>query len=49
MQGGLYDQHPQLLEEWKYIFEQEAIKQEKDREKDEKKNAARSPRGGRRR
>lgn len=31
--GGLYDQHPQLLDEWLYIFSRKAAheKQEQDR------------------
>lgn len=43
--GGLYDQHPQLLEEWRYIFEQKAIKQDKDRKADEAKNRSRQRSG----
>ena len=32
--GGIYDQHPQLLAEWEYIFSAKADHEEKERAKD---------------
>lgn len=36
--GGLYDQHPRLLEEWNVIFRERAKKEEQDRRAEEAKN-----------
>lgn len=33
--GGLYDQHPQLLDEWRYIFAERARHEEKEQKKRE--------------
>lgn len=44
--GGLYDQHPQLLEELTFIFGERAKYQEKKRKEDERKNKARRPSRG---
>lgn len=40
--GGIYDQHPQLLDEWAYIFEQKNEHDKREREKE--KNASKSGR-----
>lgn len=48
--GGLYDQHPRLLEEWAVIFEEKAAKADRDQKERDRKNAANQPKGrGRRR
>lgn len=47
--GGLYDQHPQLLEEFKVIFDAKARKEEKEREAEKRKADQERKRGGRRR
>lgn len=48
--GGLYDQHPQLLEEFEVIFAAKARKEEQERKDQEKKaEAARRKSGGMRR
>ena len=31
--GGLYDQHPQLIEEWSYIFAQQNARDNREAEK----------------
>jgi hypothetical protein len=31
--GGLYDQHPQLLDEWSYIFQVKAENEQRELEK----------------
>lgn len=43
--GGLYAQHPQLLDEIEYIFQERGKAQEKKRKEDEKKNARRGGKG----
>ena len=35
--GGIYDQHPQLLEEWSYIFEKKAEEEERERQRNKSK------------
>jgi len=35
--GGLYDQHPDLLDQFNYIFGERSEQEEKDRRKDEAK------------
>lgn len=48
--GGLYDQHPQLLEEWKIIFAAKAEKEERERKEQERKaQQQKKPSGGMRR
>jgi hypothetical protein len=51
--GGIYEQHPQLLARWQYIFGRRAEQQEKERREQERKSQAQrgSPRktAGRRR
>lgn len=32
--GGIYDQHPQLLEEWQYIFQEKAEHEEREQERE---------------
>lgn len=44
--GGLYDQHPQLLDEISFIFKERAKYQEKQRKEDERKNKANRGRRG---
>lgn len=47
--GGLYDQHPELLEKFLFIFQsrQEYQAEEEKRQEDERKrNSAKSSRGG---
>lgn len=43
--GGLYDQHPRLLEEWSVIFEERQLAEERERKEQERK--ARTPGAGR--
>lgn len=43
--GGLYDQHPKLLERWLYIFGKRAEQQEKERKEQERKTGG--PKGPR--
>lgn len=38
--GGLYAQHPRLLEELSYIFSERSKEQEKQRKEQERKNKA---------
>lgn len=45
--GGIYDQHPKLLEEWQIIFAARARKEEQERRIEERKS--KSPLRGRRR
>jgi hypothetical protein len=40
--GGLYDQHPRLLEEWNIIFTARNKKEEQDRKMEERKNKSAS-------
>jgi hypothetical protein len=42
--GGIYDQHPRLIDEWQVIFEAQARQHEKERAEQEAKtkNARRS-------
>lgn len=48
--GGLYDQHPQLLEEFNLIFAAKARKEERERKEQERKMEAKQRSGvGRRR
>lgn len=34
--GGLYDQHPRLIEDWGYIFERRALREQEEAEKRER-------------
>lgn len=45
--GGLYDQHPQLLEEWRYIFavRSEYERNEQSKRENEAKNKSRGSSG----
>ncbi len=45
--GGLYDQHPQFLDEISYIFSERNKYQEKKRKDDERKQKMSGGRGGR--
>lgn len=50
--GGLYDQHPKLLEQWDYIFARRAefeAEEDKRRESESKRKSNPGTRGGRRR
>jgi hypothetical protein len=47
--GGLYDQHPKLLEQWEVIFKAKAEKEDRDQRERDKKNRNNSSRGGSRR
>jgi hypothetical protein len=50
--GGIYDQHPELLSQWQYIFHKRAEYDEAQRKKEERtmgKQKAPSPVAGRRR
>lgn len=47
--GGLYDQHPKLLEEWGHIFAAKAKKEERDRREEKRKSEAQKRSGGSRR
>jgi hypothetical protein len=43
--GGLYDQHPRLLEEWSYILGQRAEHQRREHEREQRANRAKKGRG----
>jgi len=47
--GGLYDQHPQLLEEFQIIFAAKARKEERERKEMERKASEKRRQGGMRR
>jgi hypothetical protein len=40
--GGLYDQHPQLLDEWQYIFSVKADKEKRDLEQQQRESKSKS-------
>lgn len=42
--GGLYDQHPQVLEEWVYIFQRKHLHEKQQRDKHEAEMKRRSKR-----
>lgn len=44
--GGLYDQHPQFIEDVSYIFSERAKAQEKKQKEDERKAKANKPARG---
>lgn len=49
MAGGLYDQHPQLLEEFSIIFAARAAKEERERKAEKRKAEMKSQSGVNRR
>lgn len=44
VEGGIYAQHPQLLDEWAYIFEKVAEHEKREREREEAEAKARQRR-----
>ena len=46
VRGGLYDQNPELLDGFMFIFGKRAEQQEAERKKDEAKNRATTRKGG---
>jgi len=44
--GGIYDQHPKLMDEWRIIFGIRSEKQAKEAEAEKRKANANRPRGG---
>jgi hypothetical protein len=47
--GGIYDQHPKLLEQWRVIFEKRAEEEERQRRREENKSKNKARVAGRRR
>lgn len=44
--GGLYDQHPKLIEQFQIIFHERAKHEEKKRKEEQRKREAESRKGG---
>jgi hypothetical protein len=47
LSGGLYAQHPKLIDQFRFIFREKAAYEEKKRKEDEAKRKRETGRGGR--
>jgi hypothetical protein len=40
--GGLYDQHPRLLEQWRILFREKAVEEKRRNDEDKRKQRSKS-------